>query len=95
MRRAFIRTHTYVTGREDFLVDVVTTRVDGVEIYEAWLYRKSRGAKLRCFHDEGTIPREEFMECIECLPDVFYESYDEVLEEWDGDNEEMREVTWI
>ena len=95
MRRAFTKTQTYITGYEDFLVDVVMTRADGVEIYEAWLYRRSRGAKLRCFHDEGTIPRTEFMECVESLPDVFYECYDEVLEDWDGDNEEMREVTWI
>ena len=86
---------TYETGREDFLVDVVMAYRNGVEVRQVWAYRRSRGVKMICFSDVGTIPRTEFMTCVECIPSEFYEAYDRTLARWRGDRERMGEVAWI
>ena len=95
MKRANITTETYEMGMEDFMVDVVTGYRDGAEIRQVWLYRRSRGAKIVCFSDAGAISRAEFMNCVEGIPDDFYEAYDRTLATCRRVIERKGEITWI
>ena len=77
MKKAGIFADIYLTGYEDFAVEIETeTNADGVN-YGAWIYRQGMGTKKYMFGETGTLSYREFVSLVEAnLPD-YYDIYDE------------------
>jgi len=77
MKKAGIFADIYLTGHEDFVVEIETeTNADGVE-YGAWIYRQGMGTKKYMFGETGTLTYREFVSLVEANLEDYYSMYDE------------------